>query len=37
VTSETTTLYTRVSVDMLRQCALDVPFVSSSFYDNLYG
>ena len=36
-TSETTTLYTRVSVDMLRQCALDVPFVSSSFYDNLYG
>ena len=36
-TSETTTLYTRVSVDMLRQCALDVPFVSSSFYDDLYG
>lgn len=36
-TTESTTTYTRVSVDMLRQCALDVPFVSSSFYDNLYG
>lgn len=36
-TTESTTVYTRVSVDMLRQCALDVPFVSSSFYDNLYG
>lgn len=36
-TTESTTVYTRVSVDMLRQCALDVPFVSSSFYENLYG
>lgn len=36
-TTESTSVYTRVSVDMLRQCALDVPFVSSSFYDNLYG
>jgi integrase len=36
-TSESTTVYTRVSVDMLRQCALDVPFVKSSFYDDLYG
>ncbi len=36
-TSETTALYTRVSVDMLRECALDVPFVKSSFYDDLYG
>ncbi|WP_025069275.1 tyrosine-type recombinase/integrase [Bacteroides gallinarum] len=36
-TAESTTVYTRVNVDMLRQCALDVPFVSSSFYDNLYG
>ena len=37
VTTESTTVYTRVSVDMLRQCALDVPFVKSSFYDDLYG
>ena len=36
-TSESTMVYTRVSVDMLRQCALDVPFVKSSFYDDLYG
>lgn len=36
-TADSTTVYTRVSVDMLRHCALDVPFVSSSFYDNLYG
>ena len=36
-TSESTMAYTRVSVDMLRQCALDVPFVKSSFYDDLYG
>lgn len=35
--TESTRAYTRVSVDMLRQCALDVPFVPSSFYDNLYG
>ena len=36
-TSESTMVYTRVSVDMLRRCALDVPFVKSSFYDDLYG
>lgn len=36
-TTESTTTYVRVSVDMLRQCALDVPFVPSSFYENLYG
>lgn len=36
-TTESTATYIRVSVDMLRQCALDVPFVSSSFYKNLYG
>ena len=36
-TTESTTTYIRVSVDMLRQCALDVPFVPSSFYENLYG
>lgn len=36
-TAESTTTYVRVSVDMLRQCALDVPFVSSLFYGNLYG
>ena len=35
-TVESTTTYTRVSIDMLRQCALDVPFVPSSFYANLY-
>ena len=33
---ESTSHYIRVNIDMLRQCALDVPFVSSSFYDNLY-
>lgn len=36
-TTESTTIYTRVSLDMLRQCALDVPFVPSSFYENIYG
>lgn len=36
-TTESTTTYIRVSVDMLRQCALDVPFVPTSFYENLYG
>lgn len=36
-TTQTTTTYTRVSLDLLRQCALDVPFVPSSFYDNIYG
>lgn len=33
---ESTSYYTRISIDMLRQCALDVPFITSSFYDNLY-
>lgn len=36
-TTQSTTIYTRVSMDMLRQCALDVPFVPSAFYENLYG
>lgn len=36
-TTESTTTYTRVSLDMLRMCALDVPFVPSSFYENIYG
>lgn len=36
-TTQSTTTYTRVSMDMLRQCALDVPFVPSVFYENLYG
>lgn len=35
--TQSTTTYTRVSLDMLRKCALDVPFVPSSFYDNIYG
>lgn len=34
--TDSTLVYTRVSIDMLRQCALDVPFVSSTFYGNLY-
>lgn len=35
--TESTKTYLRVSMDLLRQCALDVPFVPSSFYENLYG
>lgn len=35
--TQSTTTYTRVSLDMLRKCALDVPFVPSSFYENIYG
>lgn len=35
--TESTKTYLRVNMDLLRQCALDVPFVPSSFYDNLYG
>jgi len=34
--TDSTKIYLRVNVDMLRQCALDVPFVPSSFYANLY-
>lgn len=34
--TDSTLSYTRVSVDMLRQCALDVPFVPSTFYGSLY-
>lgn len=36
-TTESTTIYTRISLDMLRKCALDVPFVPSTFYENIYG
>lgn len=35
--TNTTMWYLRVDIDRLRQCALDVPFVPSSFYENLYG
>jgi site-specific recombinase XerD len=35
--TETTTEYLRVDLKLLRQCALDVPYVPSSFYGNLYG
>ncbi|GHS92035.1 hypothetical protein FACS1894203_3890 [Bacteroidia bacterium] len=34
--TETTLEYLRVDMDLLKQCALDVPFVPSSFYDKLY-
>jgi site-specific recombinase XerD len=34
--SESTMSYTRVSVNMLRRCALDVPQVPSIFYEKLY-
>ena len=34
--TESTKTYLRVNMDLLRQCALDVPFVPSSFYENLY-
>ncbi|MDR1716452.1 MAG: tyrosine-type recombinase/integrase [Prevotella sp.] len=34
--TESTKTYLRVDIDQLRQCALDTPFVSSSFYANLY-
>ncbi len=36
-TTETTMEYLRVDLKLLRQCALEVPFVPSSFYGNLYG
>lgn len=35
-TTQSTTTYIRVSYEQLRHCALDVPFVSSIFYENLY-
>jgi site-specific recombinase XerD len=35
--TETTMEYLRIDMNLLQQCALDVPFVPSSFYDNLYG
>lgn len=34
--TESTMLYLRVDMNLLRQCALDVPFVPSTFYSNLY-
>jgi integrase len=34
--TETTTEYLRIDMNQLQQCALDVPFVPSSFYGNLY-
>ena len=34
-TTESTSVYLRVSYDQLRMCALDVPFVLSTFYDNI--
>lgn len=36
-TIESTTTYLRVGYDLLRRCALDVPPVPTSFYENLYG
>jgi site-specific recombinase XerD/L-rhamnose mutarotase len=35
-TTETTMMYLRIDFEHLKQCALDVPCVPSSFYDNLY-
>ena len=35
--TETTMEYLRVDLNLLRQCALEVPVVPSSFYGNLYG
>jgi len=34
-TTESTSVYLKVSYDQLRMCALDVPFVLSTFYDNI--
>jgi integrase len=34
--TDSTMVYLRVDISLLRQCALDVPFVSSTFYSNLY-
>jgi integrase len=35
-TTDSTMTYLRVDTDLLRQCALDVPFVPSTFYEKLY-
>ncbi|MDR1092420.1 MAG: tyrosine-type recombinase/integrase [Prevotella sp.] len=35
--TETIMEYLRVDINLLRRCTLEVPFVSSSFYNNLYG
>ena len=35
--TETTMDYLRIDINLLRKCALNVPFVSPSFYGNLYG
>lgn len=35
--TKSTMCYLRVDFNQLKQCALDVPCVPSSFYDNLYG
>lgn len=34
---ESTKTYIRVNMDMLMHCSLDVPFVSHSFYEKIYG
>lgn len=34
--TDSTMVYLRVDLNLLHQCALDVPFVPSVFYDNLY-
>ena len=35
-TTDSTMKYLRVDMNLLRQCALNVPFVPSTFYNNLY-
>jgi site-specific recombinase XerD len=35
--TESTLEYLRIDMNLLRQCTLEVPFVPSSFYGNLYG
>ena len=35
--TDTTMEYLRIDMNLLRQCALEVSFVPSSFYGNLYG
>jgi site-specific recombinase XerD len=35
--TETTMEYLRIDINLLRQCTLEIPFVPSSFYGNLYG
>jgi integrase/recombinase XerD len=36
-TTESTKYYLRVDFKQLKQCALEVPFVTASFYENLYA